>query len=274
MSVTSFHHSCAAAVVALFIAAGAASAQDAKGTFTPTEGQAGRDVVWVPTPENMVERMLDVAKVTAKDYVMDLGSGDGRNIIAAAKRGARARGVEFNPEMVNLSRRRATEAGVGTKAEFIEGDMYAADISEASVLAIFLLPHNMEKLRDNFLALKPGSRIVSNTFAIPEWEADYTETMPACTTSWCSILLYIVPARVDGTWQTPQGAMTLTQEFQKFSGSVGTTPVAEGKLDGEKITFTIGGNTVTGVVNGNTIEGTVTANGKASPWRATKAAAR
>src|SRR5688500_14185523 len=98
--------------------------------------------------------------------------------------------------------------------------------------------------------------------------------MPACTTSWCSILLYIVPARVDGTWQTPQGAMTLTQEFQKFSGSVGTTPVAEGKLDGEKISFTLGANTVTGVVNGNTIEGTVTANGKTSPWRATKAAAR
>jgi SAM-dependent methyltransferase len=222
----------------------------------------------------MVERMLDVGKVTSKDYVMDLGSGDGRNVIAAAKRGARARGVEFNPEMVTLSKRRATDAGVGTKAEVIEGDMYAADITEASVLAIFLLPHNMEKLRDKFLALKPGSRIVSNTFAIPDWEADYTETMPGCTTSWCSILLYIVPARVDGAWQTPQGTMTLTQEFQKFSGSVGTTPVADGKLDGEKIAFKIGGSEVSAVVNATTMEGTVTTAGKTSPWRATKGAAR
>ena len=250
-----------------------ALAQDAKEPFTPTEGQAGKDVVWVPTPAAMVERMLDVAKVTSQDIVMDLGSGDGRNIIAAAKRGARATGVEYNQDMVDLSKRLATEAGVGGangKAQFVQGDMYVADISQANVMAIFLLPHNMEKLRDKFLALKPGSRIVSNTFAIPDWEADYTETMPDCTTSWCTILLWYVPAKVEGTWQTPQGALTLSQQYQRFSGSQGTTPVAEGRINGEEVTFMLGQNRVTAAVKGNVMEGTMNANGKLTPWRATR----
>jgi SAM-dependent methyltransferase len=260
---------CAALIV---LASAPASAQDSK-PFQPVEGQAGKDVVWVPTPAAMVERMLDVAKVTPQDFVMDLGSGDGRNIIAAAKRGARAVGVEFNPEMVDLSKKLATEAGVGGangKAQFVQGDMYIADISQANVLAIFLLPHNMEKLRDNFLGLKPGSRIVSNTFAIPDWEADYTETMPDCTTSWCTILLWYVPAKVEGTWQTPQGALTLTQQYQRFSGSQGTTPIADGRINGEQVTFMLGQNRVTAVVKGTVMEGTIMTNNKPAPWRATK----
>src|SRR5688572_5219238 len=269
----SFHrHSFACAVVALLLSA-PAFAQNATQPFQPVEGQAGKDVVWVPTPAAMVERMLDVAKVTAQDIVMDLGSGDGRNIIAAAKRGARATGVEYNQDMVDLSKRLATEAGVGGpngKAQFIQGDMYVADISQASVMAIFLLPHNMEKLRDKFLALKPGSRIVSNTFAIPDWEADYTETMPDCTTSWCTILLWYVPAKVEGTWQTPQGALTLSQQYQRFSGSLGTTQVAEGRINGEQVTFMLGQNRVTAVVKGAVMEGTIMTNGKPAPWRATK----
>ena len=270
----SFHRRSLLVCAALTVLASApVLGQDAKQPFTPVEGQSGKDVVWVPTPPAMVERMLDVAKVTAQDVVMDLGSGDGRNIIAAAKRGALSTGVEYNQDMVDLSRKLATEAGVGGangKAQFIQGDMYVADISKANVLAIFLLPHNMEKLRDNFLSLRPGSRIVSNTFAIPEWEADYTETMPDCTTSWCTILLWYVPAKVGGTWQTPQGALTLTQEYQRFSGSQGTTPVAEGRINGEQVTFMLGQNRVTAVVKGSVMEGTVNANGKLTPWRATK----
>src|SRR5262245_60394240 len=117
----------------LFVVASTALAQ----TFEPTVGQAGKDVVWVPTSPSLVEKMLDLAKVTPKDLVMDLGSGDGRNIIAAAKRGARAIGVEYNPDMVELSRRLAKEAGVAEKATFIQGDMYEADISKATVLALF-----------------------------------------------------------------------------------------------------------------------------------------
>ena len=135
-------------------------------TYEPTPGQAGKDVVWVPTPQELVEKMLDMAKVTPQDIVIDLGSGDGRNVIAAAKRGARAFGFEFNPEMVALSRRKAQEAGVADRATFIEGDMYEADISKATVLALFLLPSNLDKLAPKFLALRPGTRMVNNTFQV------------------------------------------------------------------------------------------------------------
>jgi precorrin-6B methylase 2 len=227
--------------------------------FEPVVGQAGKDVVWVPTPPELVEKMLDMAKVTPQDVVMDLGSGDGRNIIAAAKRGATAIGVEYNPDMVALSNRTAKEAGVAGKAHFIEGDMYAADISKATVMALFLLPDNLRKLTDKFLALKPGSRLVLNTFAIPEWEADETETIQGDCASWCTSLLYYVPAKVAGTWKTPQGELTLTQEFQVVSGMMttnGKSVAVSGKLRGEQITLTAGGTQLTGKVVGDRIEGT------------------
>ena len=245
----------------LAFAAGAA-AQQAPTTqpFEPTVGQAGKDVVWVPTPPEMVEKMLDIAKVTPQDYVIDLGSGDGRNVIAAAKRGARALGVEYNPDMVELSKRRAAEAGVSDKAQFVQGDMYAADISKANVMALFLLPSNMLQLRSKFFNLAPGSRIVSNTFGMEGWDADYTETRPDCS-AWCSVLLWIVPAKVEGTWKLPQGELALKQDFQKISGTLGGTPITDGRLRGEEITFKAGAATYTGRVRGNVIEGTVSGGG-------------
>ena len=227
--------------------------------FEPTVGQAGKDVVWVPTPPELVEKMLDMAKVTPRDIVMDLGSGDGRNIIAAAKRGATAIGVEYNPDMVALSNRLAKEAGVAGKARFIQGDMYAADISKATVMALFLLPDNLRKLTDKFLALKPGSRLVLNTFAIPEWEADETETIDGDCQSWCTSLLYYVPAKVAGTWKTPQGELTLTQAFQNVTGTMtmdGKSVPVTGKLRGEEITLKAGGTELKGRVNDDRIEGT------------------
>ena len=250
-----------AVVLSLAVASGVA-AQQAPSTepFEPTVGQAGKDVVWVPTPPETVEKMLDIAKVTPQDFVMDLGSGDGRNVIAAARRGARALGVEYNPEMVELSKRRAAEAGVADKAQFVQGDMYQGDISKANVMALFLLPSNMLQLRSKFFNLAPGSRIVSNTFGMEGWDADYTETRPDCS-SWCSVLLWIVPAKVDGTWKLPQGELALKQEFQKISGTLGGTPITEGRLRGEEITFKAGAATYTGRVRGNTIEGTVTGGG-------------
>jgi SAM-dependent methyltransferase len=186
----------AAAVVGVTLAfAVAVSAQQSTTKpFEPTVGQAGKDVVWVPSPEATVEKMLDIAKVTPQDYVIDLGSGDGRNIIAAARRGARGHGVEYNPDMVELSNRRAKEAGVADKVRFVQGDMYEADISKATVMALFLLPENLRRLKSKFEALPPGSRIVSNTFSIEGWEPVYTETLPNCT-SWCTVMLYIVPKR-------------------------------------------------------------------------------
>lgn len=243
-------------VVAVLALAGAAAAQDKP--FEPTVGQAGKDVVWVPTPPELVEKMLDMAAVGPNDVVMDLGSGDGRNIIAAAKRGATAIGVEFNPDMVALSTQRARDAGVAGKASFIRGDMYTADISNATVMALFLLPDNLRKLSDKFMNLRPGSRLVLNTFAIPDWDADATETIQGECVSWCTSLLYFVPAKVAGTWKTPQGELLLNQSFQNLTGTLtsnGRAVNVAGKLRGAEITLTAGALQLSGKVNGDRIEG-------------------
>lgn len=250
-------------------------AQQPQKPFEPTVGQAGKDVVWVPTPPELVEKMLDMAAVTANDVVMDLGSGDGRNIIAAARRGARAIGVEYNPDMVKLAQQHAREAGVGDKATFIEGDMYEADISAATVLALFLLPDNLDKLKDKFLRLRPGTRIVLNTFGIHHWEPEATEKIEGTCQSWCTSMLYIVPARAAGTWTTPQGELLLNQEFQMVTGVLTaggkSVPLASGKLRGDQITFTAAGAEYTGKVSGDRIEGTVAADGKRQAWTAARA---
>jgi SAM-dependent methyltransferase len=244
-------------------------------SFEPKVGQAGKDVVWVPTSEQLLEKMLDMAKVTPADYVVDLGSGDGRNVISAAKRGARARGFEFNPDMVALSERRAHEAGVSDKATFVEGDMYEADFATASVLALFLLPANFDKLRDKFLELKPGSRIVVNTFGIGGgWEPDATERIETDCDSWCTAMLYIVPAKVGGTWRLGDDLLALAQQFQVVSGSLrtgdSTAPISGGKLLGDQISFTVGSTQYTGRVNGDRIEGTSGMGQNQRTWTATR----
>jgi len=244
-------------------------------TFEPKVGQPGKDVVWVPTPESLVELMLDMAKVTKDDLVMDLGSGDGRNIIAAAKRGARGVGVEYNPDMVALSQRLANEAGVGDRARFVQGDMYEADISKASVMAIFLLTTNMEKLMPSFKSLAPGSRIVSNTFGFNDWDPDARDSVrDGSCSSWCESLLWIVPASAAGTWSVDGGTLTLTQKHQVLYGSLATVsgdePISKAKMTGYDITFTIGQRTYTGRLQGNTMEGRVTGPTGSSDWKATR----
>jgi SAM-dependent methyltransferase len=228
-------------------------------TYVPTVGQEGKDVVWVPTPYVLVEKMLDVAKVTDQDYVMDLGSGDGRNIIAAAKRGARALGVEYNPDMVELSRRNAAKEGVGDKALFVQGDMYEADISKATVMALFLLSENLNKLRPKFMALRPGSRIVVNGFRIEGWEPDETHRAEGDCGHWCTAYLWIVPANAAGTWRFGEGELTLTQNFQKITGALQSkgesTPIADARLRGDQISFTLGGTQYSGRVNGDAMQG-------------------
>lgn len=233
-------------------------AQPAAKPFEPRVGQSGKDVVWVPTPPSVVEKMLDMAQVTKHDIVMDLGSGDGRNIIAAAKRGARAIGVEFDPDMVGLSRQLAGEAGVGERATFIEGDMYTADISKATVMALFLLPTNLERLRDTFLRLAPGTRMVLNTLAIPEWEPDAQEVVTTGCTSWCTALLYYVPAQVEGRWKAMGGELVLSQRFQMVTGTLtsgGTTTPIKGRLRGRELEISVGSDTLRGTVTGDRIEG-------------------
>lgn len=243
--------------------------------YKPTVGQEGKDVVWVPTTDAMVQKMLDHAKVTAQDFVMDLGSGDGRMIIAAAKRGARGLGVEFNADMVDFAKKRAAEAGVADKAQFVQGDMYEADVSRATVLALFLLPHNLEKLVPKFLELPAGTRIVANTYWVRDWTADDTQTMDSDCDSWCTSHLFFVPAKVQGTWRVEEGVLSLTQKYQMLEGTF--TPTGEkpipvtGRLRGKALTLSVGPVEYEGVVNGNTIEGSEKGNPSAPRIVATRA---
>lgn len=249
-----------------------AFAQAPKAEFEPEVGQQGKDVVWVPSPQELVDKMLDMAKVTSRDFVMDLGSGDGRTVITAAKRGANALGVEYNPDMVALSKRNAERAGVGGKASFIEADIFKTDLTKATVITMFLLTDLNLKLRPTILTLKPGTRIVSNTFRMGEWEPDQTVEL-GCDT-YCTAYLWIVPARVEGKWQSGQGDLVLKQDFQKLSGTLSSgnvsAPISRGSLRGDQIGFSAGGAEYRGRVNGNAIEGTVKSDGKSSPWKASR----
>ena len=250
------------------IAGGIAQAQPAK-EYQPEVGQAGKDVVWVPTPQALVDKMLDMAKVTPKDYVIDLGSGDGRTVITAAKRGSKALGIEYNPDMVELSKRSAANEGVSDKASFVKADLFESDFSQAQVITMFLLPSINVKLRPKILDLKPGTRIVSNSFDMEEWKPDETATVEGCN-NWCTAHLWIVPAKVAGSWKLPQGELTLKQTFQMISGTLKNGNAAtqvSGKLNGDQIAFTAGNVQYSGRVSGNSMEGTAGDN----KWSATRA---
>jgi SAM-dependent methyltransferase len=258
--------------LALIIGCAFAQAQPAKQPYQPEVGQEGKDVVWVPTPQALVDKMLDMAKVTPKDYVIDLGSGDGRTVITAAKRGARAMGIEYNSEMVELSKRSAAKEGVNDKATFIKADLFESDFSEATVITMFLLSSINLKLRPKILDLRPGTRIVSNTFDMAEWKPDETASASGCE-NWCTAYLWIVPAKVGGTWRLPQGELTLKQTFQMISGTLksgNVTAPINGKLNGDQISFTAGGAQYSGRVSGNNMEGTVKSSGTSSKWNAKK----
>jgi SAM-dependent methyltransferase len=261
-------------VLAVALLPSSALAQTTADPYTPKVGQPGKDAVWVPTSPALVEKMLDLAQVTPSDFVMDLGSGDGRNVIAAGKRGAHGRGVEYNPDLVALSNRTAKAQGVGDKVDFVQGDMYEADISNATVLALFLLTENLDRLAPKFMAMRPGTRIVANTFGISGWTPDETEKLETDCTNWCTALLWIVPAKVGGVWKMPQGELKLQQEFQMVTGALtsggASTSIDGGRLRGDAIMFTVDGAQYAGRVRGDTMEGTVTIGGKTSPWKATR----
>jgi precorrin-6B methylase 2 len=230
----------------------------------------------VPTSQALVDKMLDMAKLTASDYLMDLGSGDGRTVITAAKRGARATGIEYNPKMVELSKRNAAAARVGERAQFIRADLFETDLSQATVITMFLLPSINLKLRPKILDLKPGTRVVSNSFTMGEWQDDETATVDSsqgCTT-YCTAHLWIVPAKVQGTWKLPQGDLTLKQEFQMLSGTLASggrnITIANGRLRGDQISFVAGGVQYSGRVNGGLMEGTAKVNGGSTKFQATR----
>ena len=269
-----FNRSVAALAVAGAMSTGVLAQQAAP--FEPTVGQAGKDVVWVPSPQALVDRMLEMAKVTPNDFLMDLGSGDGRTVITAAKRGVNALGIEYNPDMVELSKRNAEKEGVTGKAQFMKADLFETDFSKATVITMFLLPDINRRLRPKILDMKPGTRVVSNTFDMGDWQPDQTQEAGGECRSYCRALFWIVPAKVDGVWKTQQGDLKIEQKYQKFMGSLAGTgnvvaTITDGKLEGDQITFTAANVTYTGKVTGDTIEGSAKNPSGETPFKATRA---
>ena len=262
-------------VCCLVALAGIAAAQPVTPPL-PMPGEIGKDVMWIPSDDVMVTRMLDVARVTSRDYLVDLGSGDGRVVIGAARRGARALGIEYNPELVAYARAQAAQSGLGGKARFVEGDLFRTDLIRATVITMFLLEENNLKLRPKLLALRPGTRIVSNSFSMGEWEPDGRQSasvQEGCT-SYCEAYLWIVPAKVGGTWSVAGGEMTLKQEFQRVTGTLktgGSAFAVEGRLVGDRLSFGAGDRRYSGRVSGNAIKGTVKFDGGVSGWNAVRA---
>jgi len=227
----------------------------------------------VPTTPALVEKMLDMVKLTPKDFVIDLGSGDGRNVIAAAKRGVRGLGVEYDPDLVALSQKKAEEAGVADKAKFVRGDMFEADLSGATALVLFLLPANLERLKDKFLGLPAGTRIVNNGYKIPGWEEVETGHINGTCITWCTAYLYLVPAKVAGAWRLPAGELRFEQDFQALTGTLRTKegrrlPV-QGSVTGERIRFSVGLDTYEGRVRGKEMSGNA-AGAVSGFWKAAK----
>ncbi|MPZ38409.1 MAG: methyltransferase domain-containing protein [Rhizobiales bacterium] len=247
------------ASAAAVIAALSFALAEPKAPFEPRVGQSGKDVIWVPTAQALVDRMLNLAEITPADLLMDLGSGDGRTVITAASRGTRAIGVEYNPEMVVLSRRNAKVAGVSERATFMEADLFATDFSKATVVTMFLLPSINLKLRPKILEMRPGTRVVSNSFDMGDWRPEQTVEAPGECTSYCRAHLWIVPAKVEGTWKLPEGDMRLEQTYQTLHGTLrsgnSTMNITDGKVIGETVSFIAGDTRYTGRVNGNAIEG-------------------
>lgn len=229
--------------------------------YVPDVGQQGKDVIWVPTPQTLVDKMLDMARVTPKDRLMDLGSGDGRTVITAAQRGLTAQGIEYNPDLVELSRRNAQRAGVADRATFVAADLFQTDLSKADVITMFLLTTINEKLRPTLLQLPPGTRVVSNTFRMGDWEPDETETVTQDCSTYCTALLWIVPAKVEGKWDVDGQTLHLTQKYQMLSGKLGGADISQGRVNGKTVSFSANGVRYTGEINGKTISGTAAGKG-------------
>ena len=255
-----------AAILAL--AAGAAIAQTPTQAYQPEIGQLGKDVVWVPTPPRLIERMLQMADTTANDVVIDMGSGDGRIPIAAARKfGARGVGIEFDANLVDISALAAARAGVSERVRFLREDFFRTDLSAATVVTLYVSPAVMMKLRPRLLALRPGTRIVSHQFTFGDWEADETasvENVPA--------YLWVVPASAEGRWLlTLDGhdyLLSLNREFQMLSGEVElggrNLRLNGGRLRGEAIRFAFVDRNAdprlfTGRISGNRMQGTASA---------------
>lgn len=243
--------------------------------YVPRSGQPGKDVVWVPTQQTLVNRMLDMAGVTKDDYLIDLGSGDGRTVITAAKRGVRALGIEYNPDLVTVSRRAAEGEGVTDKARFVQGDIFETNFSEATVLTLFLLPDLNLRLRPTILNMKPGTRVVSNTFTMDDWEPDETAVVADNCSTYCRAYHWVVPAKVSGTWRLGDGELKLNQKFQMLAGTLTrggqSHSITEAKMKGSEISFLAGGRRYTGRIENDRMSGRHESAGASQEWQATRA---
>jgi hypothetical protein len=271
-----------AALAALAIALPAAAQKDKD--YEPHVGQAGKDVIWVPTPDGVVERMLRMAQVTPNDYVVDLGAGDGKIAIAAAKKfGARALGIEYNADMARHAQRNVERAGIAGRARIVQGEIFISDVSQATVVTMYLLPALNLKLRPQLLAMRPGTRVVSHSFSMDDWEADETSSLDGRRA-----YFWVVPAAVAGAWTLELAGggtaekleVTLEQRYQKIEGSValGTMlgGLREARLRGYLIAFAYVDDKgvrreFSGRVSGARMEGSFRAdNGTEGRWSATK----
>ena len=263
----------AAACVAFFGCATGLASDNAAADYKPRVGQVGKDVVWVPTNQLLVDAMLDMAELTPRDYLVDLGSGDGRTVITAAKRGARAHGIEFNPDLVALSRRAARAEGLERRATFAQGDIFKSDFSDATVVTLYLLPDLNARLRPILLNMKPGTRVVSNSFEMGEWPADDSVHITKDCPGYCIAYKWIVPAKVAGTWALGEGELQLEQWYQMLEGELrngsAARPISDARLDGARIRFRVGDDEYVGEVAGDGMHGMV--NGSRT-WRATRKA--
>jgi len=235
-------------------------------------GMGGKDVPWVPTFQPLIDRMLEMANVTPADYVIDLGSGDGIIVRSAAMLGARGLGIEFNPYLVRYAKQKAAEEGISDRAEFINADIFKADFSDATVLTLFMGQKINDQLRPKILEMKPGTRVVSNTFDMGEWTADESISLndKNCT-EYCSAHLWIVPAKAGGLWKLPHGELTIEQKFQMITGSLssdGADSFLEGKMIGDQLIFSSNGIEYEGIVSGNRMELEIK-DGSNARWTAT-----
>lgn len=262
---------CLSALLLLFAGTARAAA------YQPQLDQPGKDVVWAPTPDALVNTMLDLARVTARDYVIDLGSGDGRLVIMAAKRGARAHGIEYDSKLVAYAQRAAKQAGLAGQATFAQADLFTSDFSQATVVTLFLGPDLNRKLSPKLLALKPGTRIVSNTHPIGDWPADEKAQSRDDERSvfYRAALMWIVPAKVAGIWRSPHGRFEFSQRYQSVQGVMRingkTVSLSAATLRGDTLRFSVDEARYTAVVKGNVIEGTVTNGAVTQPWQAVRA---
>lgn len=240
--------------------------------YQPEQGQEGKDVRWFPTPQALVEKMLDMAKITPSDFLIDLGSGDGRTVITAAKRGVRAIGIEYDHNMIELSKKNAIREGVSDRVEFIEADLFGYDFSKATILTLFLLPEINLRLRPKILGLKPGTRIVSTTFTMQDWQFDNMVKVADNNSKWTTAYLWIVPAKVEGTWKFSGGELKLIQKFQMVTGEITregkSVKISSGRLSGNEFTFSADGAIYTCRANGNSLKGIVKNNGQITVWTA------